>query len=83
MAFNVRTSALEKVRHSVIVDLAGLELLRAEERVPNTRRQSSRCSLVLNNRWDNRRILAEGAVHLCSFECKEKYFRKLAKRQTD
>jgi hypothetical protein len=77
LAFNVRTSALEKVRHSVIVDLAGLEVVRAEESVPSTERQSSRCSLVLNDRWDKRRILAKGAVHLCSLECKDEYLEYL------
>src|SRR5205085_2233222 len=81
LAFNVRTSGLETVPHFVVVDLAGLELLRAEERVPKRRRSLGR-SLVINNRWDERRILEEGAVHLCSFECKDEYLRKLAQRQT-
>ena len=81
LAFNIRSSELEKVRHSVVVDLAGLELLRAEERVPNRRRFSDR-ALVMNNRWDERRILEENAVHLCSLKCKDEYLRKLAIRQT-
>ena len=82
LAFNVRTSALDKVRRSVIVDLAGVELLRAEERVPNTTaRSSSRC-LVINDHWDQRRILEENAVHLCSLRCKTEYARKLSGRRT-
>ena len=81
LGFNVETNSLEKVGRAAALDIVGLELLRAEERVRSTRMPRSRRSLVINNRWDERRLTEEDAVHLCSSKCKNEYVKKLSKRR--
>jgi hypothetical protein len=81
LCFNVEANSLEKVRRAAVLDVAGLELLRAEERVRSTRAGRSGRTLIVNNRWDERRIAQQGAVHLCSSKCKNEYVKKLSKRQ--
>jgi hypothetical protein len=81
LGFHIETSS-EKVRRAAVLDVLGLELLRAEElvRSKSARRRPSR-SLVINKRWDNRMISAEGAVHLCSSQCEDEYLNQLFRRR--
>ena len=81
LGFNVETNSLENVGRAAVLDIVGLELLRAEERIQSRRAPRSRRSLVINNRWDERRIGEAGAVHLCSSKCKDEYVKKLSKRR--
>ena len=78
LGFSVESSSIPETKRTMIFDVGGLELLRAQEQVQKTNVQPSSRSLLVNQRWDNRRILQEGAVHLCSPKCEAEYIQKLA-----
>jgi hypothetical protein len=81
LGFNVETNSHERVSRAAVLDIVGLELLRAEARVRGTRARRPSRSLVINKRWDDRRISEEGAVHLCSSKCKDEYVKKLSRKR--
>ena len=47
-----------------------------ETETPNSVRRSVR----LLDRWDDRRVLELGAIHLCSIQCRDEYMKNSAAR---
>jgi hypothetical protein len=44
--------------------------------------QSVQRSIRLLDRWDDRRVLEFGAIHLCSIQCRDEYLKQSASRMS-